>query len=49
MKRVCAWCKKHLSGDPDDKVISHGICKECAEKLYRENGIKEKQHGTLAG
>lgn len=31
MKRVCAWCKKKLSGSIHDgnELISHGICETC--------------------
>lgn len=32
MKSICAWCGKYLTGDIDSDIISHGICKECAEK-----------------
>ena len=32
MKVVCAWCGAHLSGDPNDPDISHGICDGCAAK-----------------
>ena len=34
MKTICAWCGKHLKGDPADPLVSHGICPECAEKLH---------------
>jgi hypothetical protein len=33
MKVVCAWCGKHLEGDPDDKSVSHGICDDCMKNL----------------
>lgn len=36
MKVVCAWCKKHLNGDEDDKVVSHGICDECYDRATKE-------------
>jgi len=41
MKTICAWCKKHLSGSGDK--ISHGICKECKEKLENEHKKKENK------
>jgi hypothetical protein len=30
MKLICAWCKQEMTGDPDDPVVSHGICIPCA-------------------
>ena len=33
MKSICCICGKHLKGDPDAKIISHGMCKECS-KVY---------------
>lgn len=35
LKKVCAWCGKHLVG-PADGVVSHGICPECSERVLRE-------------
>lgn len=30
----CAWCKKILGdNNKDDGLLSHGICKKCAEEL----------------
>ena len=39
MIRVCAWCKKVLGekGKDEDKRITHGVCKKCAEKLLEDN------------
>ena len=36
VKVVCAWCQCHISGDPDDPVVSHGICEACVEKHFPE-------------
>jgi hypothetical protein len=42
MERICAWCNP----EKKEKGISHGICKECREKmespLWRWNPIKNK-------
>jgi hypothetical protein len=38
MKTICAWCKKHMDGDPADDVVSHGICKPCADKMRASPG-----------
>jgi len=35
MKIICAWCKVVMR-DGTSKYISHGICKECAEKAKSE-------------
>jgi hypothetical protein len=40
MKSICMWCRKHLRGDKTERVISHGICKECKDKMLKE--IKNK-------
>ncbi len=35
---ICAWCNKSL-GEKDGKGItgvSHGICKDCLDKLTKE-------------
>jgi hypothetical protein len=29
MKVICAWCRRHLAGHPDDYHITHGICGLC--------------------
>jgi len=34
MKTVCAWCQRHLSGHPEAKDVSHGICPECYKKYF---------------
>lgn len=36
MKVVCAWCGDHLSGDPEDVAVSHGICKPCETKFNKQ-------------
>jgi len=44
MARVCAWCKKVM--DPSELETgfdTHGICPDCEDKLYEEEGWdKEK-------
>jgi hypothetical protein len=46
MKRVCAWCKKDMGGiSPDDQakqVVSHGMCGECANKIFTELGMESE-------
>jgi hypothetical protein len=39
MKTICAWCGKHLSGDPAAAIISHGICAVCEERQFDESAI----------
>ena len=41
---VCAWCSKVLGekGKDEDKRITHGVCKECAEKLLENKKGGEK-------
>jgi LSD1 subclass zinc finger protein len=29
MKIICAWCKRHLHGDPGARQITHSICLDC--------------------
>ena len=44
LKIVCAWCGKDM-GEKDGKGvegISHGLCKECSEKL----GVKRDNSGS---
>ena len=36
MKRICAWCNKHLGGDPKSTIITHGICEACSKKMLEE-------------
>ena len=43
MERMCAWCQKSMgttpAESPAEKVITHGICRECADKVYAERGL----------
>lgn len=32
MKTICSYCKKHLRGNPNASIISHGMCPECFRK-----------------
>jgi len=47
IKYICAWCGRELrpptwEAKGDDKVvISHGICKSCAEKVRK--GLKKEE------
>lgn len=40
MNTFCAWCKKSINTDDfasnDLNPVSHGICKECARKMFEE-------------
>ena len=38
MIRVCAWCGKGMGETPplSDKSVTHGICKECSERVRKE-------------
>lgn len=43
MKVVCSYCDKILGekGPPDSKLISHGMCRECADYFERQwDGLK---------
>ena len=38
MKIECAWCQKPMGEkDPlNDERVSHGICKQCSDKMFKE-------------
>lgn len=39
IKVICAWCNKALGTKEGGKApgeVSHGICKECGDKLIKE-------------
>jgi hypothetical protein len=42
---ICAWCKKKIGVIPEGNGVSHGICKECAqkslEKFYKKDSTKK--------
>ena len=42
MRRVCAWCGNQLNLEAGDagsgNPITHGICSDCSEELWRESG-----------
>lgn len=46
MKKVCAWCNKELGAVPDpsgihsESIITHGICHNCANKIFLKMGMK---------
>ena len=44
MKRTFAWCDKDMGMTPTEshteRVITHGVCPECADKLYAELGLE---------
>ena len=37
MRKVCAWCNRELSSTDDARSndITHGICMECSERVFR--------------
>ena len=42
MQVICAWCKKVINNTEIEKAfdeVSHGICKDCADKTISELGI----------
>jgi hypothetical protein len=45
MKVICAWCGKYLHTVKaiSPGKISHGICKECDEKIREESEVFEKK------
>jgi PAS domain-containing protein len=48
MLRLCAWCGKELSPGPFDvdaqKVITHGVCDECAYHLIAQMGMPLREY-----
>ncbi|MBI9020288.1 MAG: hypothetical protein JEZ10_03405 [Verrucomicrobia bacterium] len=44
MKKVCSWCNKNLgmvNSDMDtEMIITHGLCVECANKIFNALKIK---------
>jgi len=46
MKRVCAWCEKDMGGISQDdqakQVVSHGMCGECANRIFTELGMESE-------
>ena len=36
MKTVCMVCKELQSGDADDPIVSHGICKKCEDDMIAQ-------------
>jgi len=32
-KRVCAWCKCYMGGNPFSKNVTHGICRGCKSNM----------------
>lgn len=36
LKRVCAWCKVRIGGNPATRRITHGICPRCAESMKQQ-------------
>lgn len=39
MTKICAWCNKELpfSGDDKSNAITHGICADCAERVFKSS------------
>ena len=48
MKTICCYCNKHLKGDPNDKEISHGACKECHDRVLKEFKEERNEKAYLA-
>lgn len=48
MKRVCAWCGKHLGEKTPvkDNQITHSICNQCKEKELDKDALR--QNGMVA-
>ncbi len=44
MKTICAWCHRHLSGNPECEDTSHGICGAC---LAREIAEAEREANQI--
>ena len=42
-KVVCAWCGKHLSGDPKVERTSHGMCEDCEKKVNDQVDAEEAE------
>lgn len=41
---ICAWCKKIIKKrDIPGNRDSHGICKDCAEKIRKKHGLNNKK------
>jgi hypothetical protein len=36
---ICAWCKEIIKDGRCDCPFSHGICKECFEKVERKHEL----------
>jgi len=38
VKHICAWCSRELPEDDEEPLneVSHGICEECAEKMFED-------------
>lgn len=45
MRKICAWCKKDMGTVPSlnnsDGIISHGICEECVDRVFAQQGIRQ--------
>lgn len=46
MKTVCAWCQSLISGDPNSKEVSHGICSKCRDRARLEAKLQNR-YGQL--
>ena len=38
MYTICAWCKKVLKDCDNKELVSHGICKECVNRIENKIG-----------
>jgi len=39
MKRICGWCRSGESAVPVDESITHGVCPQCEEGLFKRLGL----------
>jgi hypothetical protein len=45
LQRRCAWCARHVAGNPFAGRVTHGMCPACAEEWMPE-GTNDFNHGT---
>jgi len=37
MTVICAWCDKALGTKDGPDIVTHGICQECADKVFADH------------
>ena len=46
LKRICSWCNRELlDSNKKSKVVSHGICEKCKEKLLSQIKVDKDLKG----